>query len=36
MKTVFIVGAGMNAQSITQEGMEAIAQADVIFGSSPN
>ena len=33
MKTIFIVGAGMNAQSITQEGMAAIEQAEVLFGS---
>ena len=33
MKTIFIVGAGMNAQSITQEGMAAINQAEVLFGS---
>ena len=32
-KTVFIIGAGMNAQSITREGMDAIASSEVLFGS---
>lgn len=33
MKIVYIVGAGMNAQNITQEGMNAIAASEILFGA---
>ena len=33
MKTVYIVGAGMNARSITGEGIDAVKPADALFGS---